>query len=181
MMLLPRALDLTRAFATAAWRRGHALTVSRKDRPRGLHLQIRGHRYQVTIAEELDQELVEPDPKDRRYAWQRVTQQYRPVPNRSAAGRAPASDDRRWRWADSGRARAENMLADAISEAERRADADDEARQAWQRQHEEWLAAEKRREAAELALWQAAMAEARVRAVGEHRGTTFDAALADWC
>ena len=182
--LMPRALELVRALAEQARRRGHKLAMSKKRKSRGLHVQVRRRQYALTIKEEREQVPREAPPAGRRrqrYAWERVPIEYESVPSgRLRVELSQSREERRDHWADTARTQVESKVREIIKEIEHRAEADDETALEFKRQQERWRIEEERREAAERASWEKAMLQARTRALADHRNMTFADALDAW-
>ncbi|GAA0971999.1 hypothetical protein GCM10009555_024390 [Acrocarpospora macrocephala] len=182
--LRPRALDLVKSLAEEARRRGHKLAMSKKRKARGLYVQVGTGQYPVTVKEEQDQVVREPGPEEKRrrpYAWQRVPVQYESVPTGRLRLELPQSPHgRRDRWSDSSRSLVESKVREVIKEIEHRVEAAEQAALARRQQYEEWLAEQEREKAAKRARWEAAMVQARNRAVDDYRNTTFANALDAW-
>lgn len=183
--LRPRALDLVKSLAQEAHRRGHKLAISKKRKTRGLYMQVGSRQYTVTVKEEQDKVPRAPQQQDerrrRRYDWERVSVEYEFVPSgRLRVELRQSEHGRRDSWADTPASQVESKVREIIKEIEHRAEADEQAALAWKRQHEEWLAEEERKEAAERAQWETAMAQARARAVDDYHNKTFANALDAW-
>jgi len=183
--VLPRALEIVEALAEHARRRGHKLAMSRKKKHQGLYLLVGEHRCTVTVTEEHDQ--VPRDPAAgataarKVYAWQRVPQEFDAVASGRLRVQLPESPHgRRDHWSDDGRSRLENKLLEVIKEVEHRTAAAEQAHRERQREHELWLAEQEREKAEKRARWEAAMQQARTRAVDAHRQATFGEALHRW-
>jgi len=182
--LMPRAIDLVKSLAEEARRRGHKLAMSKKRKARGLYIQVGTGQYPVAVKEEQDQVVREPGPEEKRrrpYAWQRVPVQYEFVPTGRLRLELPQSPhSRRDQWTDSSRSLVESKVREVVKEIEHRAEAAEQAALARRQEYEEWLAEEERKEAAKRARWEAAMVQARSRAVDDYRNTTFANALDAW-
>lgn len=181
----PRATKLVRALAAEARRRGHKLAMSKKRRPKGLYVLLRGRQHTVVIKEEHDQVEREARPQERRlrarYAWERVPVEYESVPSGRLRIELPYSQhSRRDHWVDTPRSQVEGKVRDVIKELEHRAEAEEHAAFARQRRLEQEAAERARREAEKRAQWEAAMAKARSHALDGHRKTTFAEALDAW-
>jgi hypothetical protein len=83
--VLPRALEIVQELAEEAGRHGYRLAVSRRGKPRGLHLHVKGQQFPVVITEECDEvphRYTEEELKrERRYTWQRVQPKTDQVPS----------------------------------------------------------------------------------------------------
>lgn len=182
--LMPRALELIRSLAEQARSRGHKLAMSKKRKSRGLHVQVRKRQYAIAIKEEYEQVPREAPPEGRRrqrYAWERVPIKYESAPSgRLRVELSQSRDEQRDHWTDTARTQVESKVREIIKEIEHRADADDQAALEFKRQQEQWRVEEERREAAERASWEKAMAQARTRALADHRNKTFADALDAW-
>jgi hypothetical protein len=114
------------------------------------------------------------------YSWQRVALEYDTVPS----GRLRLElthGEQSWReWADTKRSTLEGKLREVVRAAEQRALADEQAQLEAQQRHEELLAELDREEAAKRARWEAAMTQARTRAIAAHRDSAFGKALDLW-
>ena len=190
--VLERALQVVRLLAAEARQGGCQLGVSRRGRPRGLHIHVGGHQFPVSLREECDAVPHEYSPEELRerrlYPWRRVQPETDQVPSgrlRVELHGPPAEGVRR--WADDKRSLVERKLTSVIQEAERLAEAADLAHEARMReyaaQQEVWrqeLAEQERKDAERKAAWTAAVARARERAQDEHRGQTFSSALDAW-
>jgi hypothetical protein len=167
--LLDRALALAAALAREAGRRGFQLALSRRGKPRGLHLHAGGHQIAVTISEEIDQvphAYTAAEMRDRRiYAWQRVQPETDPVPSGRLRIelRAPRSTRA---WADDNRALVETTVSAIIKAAGQMAAEADRAREAWEKEH----AAEREALRAQVAAHEREEAR-RARGLGGREGT----------
>jgi hypothetical protein len=188
--LLDRALAAVTALACEAGRRGFQLAVSRRGKPRGLHLHAGGHQIAVTISEEIDQvprTYSSAELRERRlYSWRRIEPETDSVPSgrlrielRSPAGVSA--------WADDRRALVETRVAAIIKGAGQMAAEAGRAREAREKAHaaerealQAEMAAYERREADRAAAWEEAKARAVELARRDYRGRAFTAALDAW-
>lgn len=185
-----RAVDLVRALARKAGRRGHAVAASRKSRQ--LFLRVGEHSLVVKISEDVDEvprRLPADDPRLRHtYDWQRIKPpEYDSVPSgRLRILLSPQTPNAR-EWVDQGRSKVETKLVEVMNEAERQAEQAEEDLRERRRQHQEWLVEEEKRQAewrrkeeATRTEWESAMETARRQAIEEMREKTFWDALIGW-
>lgn len=183
--LMQRALNLVRSLAEEASGRGHKLAMSKKHKARGLYVQVGTRQYAIAIKEEQDQVVRESELQERRrrkrYSWERVPVRHESVPSgRLRVELRQPREGRRDHWADTGTVQVDSKVSEIIKEIEHRADADEQAALARQRQHEEWLAEQERQEAEQRDRWQAAISQARSRAIDEYRRKIFTDAMDAW-
>jgi hypothetical protein len=181
---VPRALDLIRGLATEARRRGHRVGVNTKTKNPSVYLQVDKTRRRVRPIEEYDEVPHIPTEQEtrqlRRNRWLVL-----PKTDRVASGRlrleiARAGWDKKDTWTDDKRTTLEKRLPRIIRDVEAGIAADEEARLAAQRAHDEYLAEMKRQEAEEKRRWQAALDEARPQAAELLRKKAFRRAYDSW-
>jgi hypothetical protein len=189
--VLPRALEVVRALAEEAGRHGYRLAVSRRGKPRGLHVHVKGQQFPVIITEECDEvphRYTEEELKrERRYTWQRV----QPTTDSAPSGRLRVEvrgtrGETRAR-SDDKRGLLEAKVRTLVKDIGDLVDAAEQARLEQQRAHETWLAdmrraedERKREEADRRARQEAAQAGARGKAVEDHRRDVIARALSAW-
>jgi hypothetical protein len=175
---LPRALEFVRALAEQARLRGHRLGVNTKTRHPKLYLQVGGARRSVTLHEEYDEVPHVPTEQERRQLrrspWVHV-----PETDKVASGRLRL-EIARTTWTDDKRTTLEKRLSRIIRDVEVEVAADEEARQAAARAHQEYLAAEQRKAEEQRRQWQAALDQARPQAAEALRRQAFRAAYDAW-
>jgi hypothetical protein len=189
--VLPRALEVVQELAEEAGRHGYRLAVSRRGKPRGLHVHGKGQQFPVVITEECDEAphryTEEELKRERRYTWQRVKPKTDSVPSgrlrvevRGARGETRAR-------ADDKRGLVETKIKTLVRDIGDLADAAEQARLEQQRAHQAWLAdmrraedERKREEAARRARQEAAAASARGKALEDHRRDVIARALGAW-
>lgn len=189
--VLPRALAVVQALAAEAGRRGYRLAVSKRGKPRGLHVHANGQQFPMVITEECDEvphRYTEEELKrERRYTWQRVKPTTDSVPSgrlrvevRGPRGEARAR-------ADDKRGPLEAKIKMLVKDIGDLADAAEQARLEQQRAHQAWLADmrkaedERRREEADRrARQEAAQSSARARALDDHRRDVITRSLGAW-
>lgn len=181
---VPRALDLIRGLAAEARRRGHRVGVNTKTKNPSVYLQVDKTRRRVRLIEEYDEIPHVPTEQEarqlRRNRWM-----VPPKTDRVASGRlrleiARAGWDKKDSWADDKRTLLEKRLPRIICDLEAGIAADEEAKQAAQRAHDEYVAELNRREAEEHRRWQAAIDEARPQAAELLRKKAFRRAYDSW-
>ncbi|MGC5031847.1 hypothetical protein [Micromonospora sp. DT229] len=181
---VPRALDLIRGLAAEARRRGHRVGVNTKTKNPSVYLQVDKTRRRVRLIEEYDEIPHVPTEQEarqlRRNRWMVL-----PKTDRVASGRlrmeiARAGWDKKDTWADDKRTTLEKRLPRIIRDVEAGIAADEEAKQAAQRAHDEYVAELNRREAEERRRWQAAIDEARPQAAELLRKKAFRRAYDSW-
>ncbi|KAB1156371.1 hypothetical protein F6X68_11945 [Micromonospora sp. AMSO12t] len=181
---VPRALDLIRGLAAEARRRGHRVGVNTKTKNPSVYLQVDKIRRRVRLIEEYDEIPHVPTEQEarqlRRNRWMML-----PKADRVASGRlrmeiARAGWDKKDTWADDKRTTLEKRLPRIIRDVEAGIAADEEAKQAAQRAHDEYVAELNRREAEERRRWQAAIDEARPQAAELLRKKAFRRAYDSW-
>ncbi|MEU0156376.1 hypothetical protein [Micromonospora fulviviridis] len=181
---VPRALDLIRSLAAEARRRGHRVGVNTKTKNPSVYLQVDKTRRRVRLIEEHDDVPHVPTEQEarqlRRNRWMVL-----PKTDRVASGRlrmeiARAGWDKKDTWADDKRTPLEKRLRRIIRDVEAGIAADEEAKQAAQRAHDEYVAELNRREAEERRRWQAAIDEARPQAAELLRKKAFRRAYDSW-
>jgi hypothetical protein len=189
--VLPRALDVVQALAEEAGRKGFRLAVSRRGKPRGLHIHVTGYQLPVTITEECDEvphRYTEEELKrERRYTWQRVQPKTDSVPSgrlrvevRGTRGQARAK-------ADDKRGPLEAKIKMIVKDIGDLVDAAEQAHIEQQRAHEELMANirkaddERRREELDRrARQEVAQANARAKALEDYRRDVIVRALGAW-
>jgi hypothetical protein len=182
--LVPRALDFVRALAEQARQRGHRLGVNTETRHPRLYLQLGQTRRSVTLREEYDEVKHVPTQKElrelRRSPWHRIPETDRVPSGRLCLEINRAGHGQADKWADDKRATLEKRLPRIIREIEAGIEADDEARRARERAHQEYLAEQRRREEEQHRQWQEALDQARPQAVEALRRKLFRSAFDDW-
>ncbi|GII02760.1 hypothetical protein [Planobispora takensis] len=182
--LRSRALDLVRSLAQEAGRRGHKLAISKKRKARGLYVQVGTRQYPIAVKEEHDRVPRAPQQdarRRRRYDWERVPVEYELVPAGRLRLELPHSEHgQQDHWSDTPRSQVESKVREILKEVESRAKADEQAALTQRRQHEEWLAEQERKEAAERARWEEAMVRAHACALDDYHHKTFAKALDAW-
>jgi hypothetical protein len=82
---LERALAFVRNLAEEADRRGYKLALSKRGKPRGLHLHVRGQQFILHVKEECDavphRYTEEELRRQKRYSWQRIEPEVDSVPS----------------------------------------------------------------------------------------------------
>lgn len=181
---VPRALDLIRGLAAEARRRGHRVGVNTKTKNPSVYLQVDKTRRRVRLIEEYDEIPHVPTEQEarqlRRNRWMVL-----PKTDRVASGRlrmeiARAGWDKKDTWADDKRTPLEKRLPRIVRDVEDGIAADEEARQAAQRAHDEYVAEQERKRAEERRRWQAALDEARPEAAELLRKKAFRRAYGSW-
>ncbi|MEU1604029.1 hypothetical protein [Micromonospora matsumotoense] len=181
---VPRALDLIRGLAAEARRRGHRVGVNTKTKNPSVYLQVDKTRRRVRLIEEYDEIPHVPTEQEarqlRRNRWMVL-----PKTDRVASGRlrmeiARAGWDKKDTWTDDKRTTLEKRLPRIIRDVEAGIVADEEAKQAAQRAHDEYVAELNRKEAEERRRWQAALDEARPQAAELLRKKAFRRAYDSW-
>ncbi|GAA3450533.1 hypothetical protein [Dactylosporangium matsuzakiense] len=180
----PRAFQLIHALAEEAGERGHRLGVNTKTKHPRLYLQVGDLRRAVTLHEEYDKIRHEPTPEEtrrlRRRPWEHVPE-YDHVPSgRLRLEIAKAGYNEHHSWTDDKRSALEPRLPRILREVEAAVAADQEARLEARRQHEAYLAEQQRKDEERQRLWQAALDEARPKAVEATRRRVFRAAYDAW-
>lgn len=179
-----RALDLIRGLAAEARRRGHRVGVNTKTKHPSVYLQVDKTRRRVKLIEEYDEVPHVPTDQEtrrlRRHPWLVL-----PKTDKVASGRlrleiARAGWDKKDTWADDKRTTLEKRLPRIIRDVEAGIVADEEARVAAQRAHDEYVAEQERREAEKRLQWQAALDEARPLAAELQRRKAFRRAYNSW-
>jgi hypothetical protein len=190
--VLARALAFVRDLAEEADRRGYMLALSKRGKPRGLRLHVRGQQFALLVKEECDEVphryTEEELSRQKRYSWQRIEPEMDSVPSgRLRLELQAAANGEVRNWSDDGRSRIESKVKALIKDARQLADAAEDRRRKWERVHaaemEEWRRKEeaaKRRDTERRAEWEAAMASARDRAQDDHRAKQIGAALEAW-
>lgn len=181
---VPRALDLIRGLAAEARRRGHRVGVNTKTKNPSVYLQVDKARRRVRLIEEYDDVPHVPTAEEarqlRRNRWMVL-----PKTDRVASGRlrmeiARAGWDKKDTWTDDKRTTLEKRLPRIIRDVEAGIAADEEAKRAAQRAHDEYVAEQERRRAKERRRWQAALDEARPQAAEFLRKKAFRRAYDSW-
>ncbi|WP_406073826.1 hypothetical protein [Micromonospora sp. NBC_01638] len=181
---VPRALDLIHGLAAEARRRGHRVGVNTKTKNPSVYLQVDKTRRRVRLIEEYDEIPHVPTEQEarqlRRNRWMVL-----PKTDRVASGRlrmeiSRAGWDRKDTWADDKRTPLEKRLPRIIRDVEAGIAADEEAKQAAQRAHDEYIAEQERKRAEERRRWQAALDEARPQAAELLRKKAFRRAYDSW-
>lgn len=180
----PRALSFVETLAESARRRGHKVAMSKKRKHRGLYMLSSGYQFPFTIREEQDTIQRQPagDPAARKtYSWQRRPLEYDQAPSGRLRLELPESQHgRRSSWADDGRSTIEAKIDQIFKEIDQRTTAHQNAELEHQRRMAEWAAEDEREEAARRAAWEAAMEQARTKAIEDHRVKSFRAAFDSW-
>ncbi|QQQ74907.1 hypothetical protein IOD16_27820 [Saccharothrix sp. 6-C] len=181
---MPRALGLVEGLSRAAGRRGYTLAMSKKRKHKELFIQVGARKFTVAVKEEYEEVAhtsQQGTASHKRYSWQRQPLVRESVPSgRLRLELVESHHARRSTWSDKGRARLENMLDQVVDEIEHRVAAEEEADRERRRALEEFDAQQRREAAEKLALWEQAMAQARVRATEERRAEIFSHALDSW-
>jgi hypothetical protein len=189
--VLPRTLEIVRALAEEAGRNGFRLAVSRRGKPRGLHVHVKGHQLSVIITEECDEvphRYTEEELKrERRYTWQRVQPKTDSVPSGRLRVEVRGTRGEVRARADDKRGPLEAKIKMLVKDIGDLVDAAEQARIEQQRAHEELMAnirkadEERRREEADRrARQEAAQANARAKALNDHRREVIARALSAW-
>ncbi|MGC5052816.1 hypothetical protein ACLQ2S_15345 [Micromonospora sp. DT48] len=181
---VPRALDLLRGLAAEARRRGHRVGVNTKTKNPSVYLQVDKTRRRVRLIEEYDEVPHVPTAEEtrqlRRNRWLVI-----PKTDRVASGRlrleiARAGWDKKDTWTDDKRTTLEKRLPRIIRDVEAGIAADEEAKLAAQRAHDEYVAEMERQEAEKRRRWQTALDEARPQATELLRKKAFRRAYDSW-
>lgn len=180
---VPRAVNLIRALAEEGRQHGLRFGVNKRTKHPKVFLQVGNSRRNVTVIEEYDKVPHTPTDKERREMrrkpWHRV-----PEHDSVPSGRLKLQIEHGWNdrqtWVDTKRTTVEKQvrriirdIQAALAEAERK-------RQEWLKEAERQRAERQRQEAEKRARWQAAMDEARVKAVHKLRKDTFGKAFDAW-
>lgn len=181
---VPRALNLLRGLAAEARRRGHRVGVNTKTKNPSVYLQIDKTRRRVRLIEEYDEVPHVPTAEEnrqlRRNRWLVI-----PKTDKVASGRlrleiARAGWDKKDTWADDKRTTLERRFPRIIRDVEAGFAADEEAKLAAQRAHDEYVAELERKRAEERRRWQEALDEARPQATELLREKAFRRAYDSW-
>lgn len=181
---VPRALDLIRGLAAEARRRGHRVGVNTKTKNPSVYLQVDKTRRRVRLIEEYDEVPHVPTDEEarklRRNRWLVL-----PKTDRVASGRlrmeiARAGWDMKDIWTDDKRTTLEKRLPRIVRDVEAGFVADEEAKLAAKRAHDEYVAEQERQRAEERRRWQAALDEARPQAAELLREKEFRRAYDSW-
>lgn len=189
--VLPRALEVVRTLAEEAGRHGYRLAVSRRGKPRGLHVHVKGHQFPLIITEECDEvphRYTEEELKrERRYSWQRVQPKMDSVRSGRLRVEVRGTRGEVGSRADDKRGLLEDKVKTLVRDIGELADAAEQARLEQQRAHEMWLAdmrkaedERKRAEADRRARQEAEQAGAREKALEDHRRDVIVRALGAW-
>ncbi|MBQ1076066.1 hypothetical protein KBX06_23320 [Micromonospora sp. C31] len=158
--------------------------MNTKTKNPSVYLQVDKTRRRVRLIEECDEIPQVPTDQEarqlRRNRWMVL-----PKTDRVASGRlrmeiARAGWDKKDTWADDKRTTLEKHLPRIIRDVEAGIAADEEAKLAAQRAHDEYVAELNRREAEERRRWQAALDEARPQAAELLRKKAFRRAYDSW-
>ncbi|MDW5330665.1 hypothetical protein [Plantactinospora sp. KLBMP9567] len=181
---VPRALDLIRGLAAEARRRGHRVGVNTKTKNPSVYLQVDKTRRRVRLIEEYDEVPHVPTDEEarklRRNRWLVL-----PETDRVASGRlrmeiARAGWDKKDTWTDDKRTTLEKRLSRIVRDVEAGIVADEEAKLAAKRAHDEYVAEQERQRAEERRRWQTALDEARPQAAELLRKKEFRRAYDSW-
>ncbi|WP_319462636.1 hypothetical protein [Micromonospora sp. RTP1Z1] len=181
---VPRALDLIRGLAAEARRQGHRVGVNTKTKNPSVYLQVDKTRRRIRLIEEYDEIPHVPTEQEarqlRRNRWMVL-----PKTDRIASGRlrmeiARAGWDKKDTWTDDKRTPLEKRIPRIIRDVEAGIAADEEAKQAAQRAHDEYVAEQERKRAEERRRWQVALDEARPQAAELLRKKAFRRAYDSW-
>ncbi|MGC4865576.1 hypothetical protein ACLQ3B_09090 [Micromonospora sp. DT53] len=181
---VPRALDLIRGLAAEARRRGHRVGVNTKTKTPSVYLQVDKTRRKVRLIEEYD-DIPHVPTEDEARQLRRNRWMVLPKTDRVASGRlrmeiARTGWDKKDTWTDDKRTTLEKRLPRIIRDVEAGIAADEEAKLAAQRAHDEYVAEQERKRAEERRRWQAAIDEARPQAAELLRKKAFRRAYDSW-
>jgi hypothetical protein len=181
---VPRALGLIRGLAAEARRRGHRIGVNTKTKSPSVYLQVGQIRRRVRLIEEYDEVPHVPTDEEarklRRNRWLVLPKTDKVPSGRLRMEIARAGWDKKDSWIDDKRTKLEKRLPRIIRDVEAGLAADEEAKQAAQRAHDEYVAEMKRREDEERRRWRAALDEARPQAAELLRKKAFRRAYDSW-
>jgi hypothetical protein len=181
---IPRALDLGRALAAEARRRGHRVGVNTKTKHPSVYLQIDKTRRRVKLYEEYDEVphvSTAQEARDlRRKPWMVLPKTDKVPSGRLRLEIARDGWDKHDTWTDDKRTTLEKRLPRIIRDAEAGIAADQEAQLARQRAHDEYVAEQERQRKEERRRWRAALDEARPQAVDLLRKKAFRGAYDSW-
>ena len=189
--VLPHALKVVQGLAEEAGRCGYRLAISKRGKPRGLHVHVKGQQFPVVITEECDevphQYTEEELKRDRRYTWQRVQPTTDSVPSGRLRLEVRGTRGETRVRADDRRGPLEAKIKTLVKDIGDLVDAAEQARLEQQRAHEAWLVdmrkaedERKREEAGRRARQEAAQASARGKALEDHRLDVISRALGAW-
>ncbi|MGI5523204.1 hypothetical protein ACQEUX_20055 [Micromonospora sp. CA-259024] len=181
---VPRALDLIRGLAAEARRRGHRVGVNTKTKTPSVYLQVDKTRRKVRLIEEYD-DIPHVPTEDEARQLRRNRWMVLPKTDRVASGRlrmeiARTGWDKKDTWTDEKRTTLDKRLPRIIRDVEAGIAADEEAKLAAQRAHDEYVAEQERKRAEERRRWQAAIDEARPQAAELLRKKAFRRAYDSW-
>ncbi|WP_093175466.1 hypothetical protein [Sinosporangium album] len=181
--LMPRVKALLEGLSIQAERRGYKLIMSLKRTPVTFYLQKHEQRWTLTVSEVMEDVPQEPTAEERRRrsnGWSRPTE-YGSVPTgRLRMELQQSGFAERTQWVDNGRTQVESKVREVIKELEHRVNAAEQARLKRERELQEMRAAEERKEAERLTMWETAMTAARECALEDRRRDTLGNALQDW-
>lgn len=180
----PRALALVEALAAKAARYGFKLTMSKRGKPRGLHIQAGKRKYRLTIKEGSHQVERQKYPgvgTGRVYSWQRVKTQYETVPSgRLTLTLSEQYQENGSEWTDSDRSPLESRLNGVLKEVDRRVRAAEEALKQWAREEDTRRLEREEAERRKRDEWNSAIESARSQAQDAYRIKSFKAAMRSW-